>query len=96
MTWNLYYFWKAHFKLKFPLMYNDRLLSCRLDHRKFDDMQQQYLSGKAVIDKLAGDFEMMFEFKSMCIKLPDLSYSENVDLRELAKEMINLYLPVVD
>ena len=20
MTWNLYYFWKAHFKLKFPLM----------------------------------------------------------------------------
>ena len=21
MTWNLYYFWKAHFKLKFPLMY---------------------------------------------------------------------------
>ena len=20
MTWNLYYFWKDHFKLKFPLM----------------------------------------------------------------------------
>ena len=20
MTWNMYYFWKAHFKLKFPLM----------------------------------------------------------------------------
>ena len=20
MTWNLYYFWKAHFKLKFPLV----------------------------------------------------------------------------
>ena len=20
MTWNLYYFWKAHFNLKFPLM----------------------------------------------------------------------------
>ena len=21
MTWNLYHFWKAHFKFKFPLMY---------------------------------------------------------------------------
>ena len=25
MTWNLYYFWKAHFKLKFSLMH-DRVI----------------------------------------------------------------------
>ena len=41
-------------------------------------MQQQSLSGKTLIDKLAGDFEMMFDFKAMCSKLSDFSYSKNV------------------
>ena len=59
-------------------------------------MQQQSLSGKTLIDKLAGDFEMMFDFKATCSKLLDFSYSENVEIRVLAKEIINLDLPVVD
>ena len=49
-----------------------------------------------MIDKLAGDFEMLFSFKATCAKLPDFSYSENVELRVLAKDMINLYLPAID
>ena len=48
--------------------YNERSISCILDHRHFDDMQQQSLSRKTVIDKLDGDFEMLFEFKAMCAK----------------------------
>ena len=28
MTWNLYYFWKAHFKFKFPLMRKSTLGCC--------------------------------------------------------------------
>ena len=74
--------------------YNDRLISCRVEHRQFDDTQHQFFLGKAVIDKLDGDFEMLFEFKAMCTKLLDFSYSENVELRVLEKEMINMDLPV--
>ena len=76
--------------------YNDTLINYRLDHRNFDDMQHQSLSGKAVIDKLVGDFNMMFEFKATCTKFPNFSYSEDIELGVLAKEMINLDLPVVD
>ena len=36
--------------------YNDGLINCRSDHRQFDDMQQQSMSGKNVIDKLTRDF----------------------------------------
>ena len=76
--------------------YSDRLIGCRLYQRQFDDMQEQSLSGKNVINKLAGDFEMLFDFKAMCAKLPYFSYSENVELRVLDKEMINMDLQVID
>ena len=76
--------------------YHDRLINCRLDHRQFDDMQQQYFLGKAVINKLDGDFEMLFEFKAMCTKLLDFSYSKNMELRVLEKEVISMDLPLVD
>ena len=59
-------------------------------------MQQQSLSGKIVIDKLARDFEMLLNFKATCTKLSYLSYLEKVELRVLAKEMINLDLPAAD
>ena len=45
--------------------YNDWLVNCILDHRKFEDMQQS-LSGKTKVDKLAEDFEMLFDFKATC------------------------------
>ena len=59
-------------------------------------MQKQFLSGKAMIDKLVGDFEMLFEFKSTCAKFLDSSYSTNVELKVLAREMINMDLPATD
>ena len=39
---------------------------------------------------------MLFDFKATCSKLPYLSYLENIELRVLAKEMINMDLPVAD
>ena len=53
-------------------------------------MQQQSLPGKTLIEKLTGDFEIMFDFKDTCTKLPYFSYPKNVELRVLAKEMISL------
>ena len=57
---------------------------------------QQSLSGKIVVDKLAGDFEMLFDFKATCAELLDFSYVENVELEVLEKEMINLDFPAVN
>ena len=70
------FFWEEKGGMCSQKEHDDRLISCRLDHRKFDDMQQESLSGKVVIDKLAGDFNMMFEFKATCTKFPIFSYSK--------------------
>ena len=88
-------FWEEKGGLCSQKDYKYRLINCRLDHTQFDDMQQS-LSGKVVVDKLARDFEMLFDFKATCAKLSDFSYVENVELRVLAKEMINLDLPAID
>ena len=73
--------------------YNDRLTSCRLDHRQFDDMHHQSLYEKIVIDKLTVDFEILFEFKAICTKFLEFSYAENMELSIITKNMINLDLP---
>ena len=52
------FFWELKGGMWSQKEYNDRLISCRLDHRQFDDMQHQSLSGKIVIDKLTVDFNM--------------------------------------
>ena len=49
---------------------------------------QQALSRKVVFDKLAGEFKLLFDFKVACTKVPDLSYIDNMELRNLAHEMI--------
>ena len=59
-------------------------------------MHHQSLSGKVVIEKLTGDFEMLFDFKAICTKFPDFSYTENMELSVMEKEMISLDLPTTD
>ena len=75
--------------------YNDSLITCRLDHMQFEYMQQP-LSRRIVVDKVVGYFEMLFDFKATCAKLPYFSYVENVELRVLEKYMINMGLLIVD
>ena len=88
----LSFFWEDKGGMWSQKEYNDRLISCKLDHRQFDDMQHQSLSGKTVIDKLTVDFEMLFDFKGIFTKLPKFSYAENVELSVMANEMISLDL----
>ena len=76
--------------------YNDRLISCRLDHRQFDDMQNQSLSRKIVIDKLTVDFKMLFDFKAICTHFPEFSYVENVEPSVMVNEMTSLVPPTID
>ena len=72
--------------------YLGKLVNCRSDHSKFQDMQQA-LSERVVFDKLAEEFELSFDFKVTCAKVPNISYAKNMELRVLAHEMVVADLP---
>ena len=46
-----------------------------------------------MFDKLAGEFELLFDFKVVCAKVPNFSYAEKMELRVLAHEMVVAYFP---
>ena len=75
--------------------YHDRLIDCRQYHRQFEYMAQQSLSGKTMFDKLSGEFELLFDFRVMCTKLPVPSYLEKLELDMLPEEMIKLEMPTI-
>ena len=76
--------------------YQDRLIDCRQDQRKFEDMAQQSLSGKVVVDKLSSEFELLFDFRVVCTKFPMLPYPENIEISVLAEEIIKLEMSTVN
>ena len=88
-------FWKEDGRLLSQAEYEDLLVKCRLDHTKFEDMNQS-LSGKTVVDKLAVDFDIINTLRTLCSQMPPISYIDHVELRVLANEMANLELPIVD
>ena len=75
--------------------YKDFLLDYRSDHRKLWDMEQA-LSGKVIFDKLANDFELWFDFKATWSKVPMNSYSEVMELRVEAYDMVSAPFPGPD
>ena len=72
--------------------YLDKLVNCRSDHTKFEDMQQA-LSGRVVFDKFAEEFELLFDFKVPCAKVRIFSYADNMELKFLAHKMVVADLP---
>ena len=80
MNKGLPFFWEEMGPLLSHKDYMEYLVNCRLDHIKFRDMQQ-VLSGKVIFDKLANDFELWFDFKSTCSKVPKASYSDAMELK---------------
>ena len=75
--------------------YHAQLVKCRLDHKKFEDMQES-MSGKTIVEKLYVDFELINTFKATCAQLPTIFYVDHVELRVLAKEMAILELSTVN
>ena len=57
---------------------------------------QQSLLRKEIVDKLADDFEILFSFKAMCVCFPYFSYKDDVEIRELEKEMAILDLSSIE
>ena len=70
----------------------DELVNCRSNHSKFEYMQQA-LSGRVLFDKLAGEFELLFDFKVSCAKVLNFSYADNMELRILEHEMVVVDFP---
>ena len=81
------FFWEEMGPLLSHEGYLEKLVNCRSDHSKFGDMRQA-LSGRVMFDKLAEEFELLFDFKLTCSKVPNISYAENMELRLLAHEMV--------
>ena len=54
---------------------------------------QQSLSGKVIFDKLTMDFELLFDFKAACAKVPETSYPETMELKAQAYDMAFSLLP---
>ena len=67
--------------------YFEKLVHRRSDHNKFEDMEHA-LSGPILFDKLAREFEVLFDLKATCTKVPNITYSDNMELRVLAHEMV--------
>ena len=86
------FFWEEMGPLLSQKKYLDKLVNCRSDHSKFEDMQQA-LSGRVVFDKLVEEFKLLFDFKVVCAKVPNFSYADNMDLKVLAHEMVVAHFP---
>ena len=54
---------------------------------------EQALSRKVVFEKVENDFELWFEFKATRSKVPMTSYSEAIELRAQAYDMVAAQLP---
>ena len=48
---------------------------------------QQSLLGRTVFDKLASEFELLFDFKATCVEVPKTSYLETMELKVQALDM---------
>ena len=81
------FFWEEKGPLLSQKEYLDKLVNCRSDHSKFEDMQKA-LSRRVLFDKLAENFELLFDFKVSCAKVPNFSYTDNMELRVLAHHMV--------
>ena len=86
------FFWQEKGPLLTQEEYLEKSVHCRSDHNKFEDMQHA-LSGPLAFQKLAAEFEALFDVKDACTKVPNLTYSDNMELRVLAHKMVIVDLP---
>ena len=57
---------------------------------------QQSLSRKIIFDKLASEFELLFDFKATYVEFPETSYLETMELKAQVFNMVVATLPGPD
>ena len=89
------FFWEEKGILLSQVEYHAQLVGCKLDHKKFEDMQQS-LPRIKIVEKLSKYFEIINTFRANCAHMPKISYVDRVELRVLEKEITSLELPTID
>jgi hypothetical protein len=85
-------FWDGKGKLYDQEEYNALLTQCRMDHSKFETLEEN-LKGATLVEHLITDFEILNQFKAVKLGLPVMSYASCIDLEILIKEMIDYDIP---
>ena len=75
--------------------YHNLLVQSRMDHSKFDDLEKG-LTGKAIVDKLTEDFEILQKFLIIKRGLPKISYEAYMELEVSIREMMECDTPGVE
>jgi hypothetical protein len=71
---------------------NACLTRCRMDHSKFENLEEN-LKGATLVEHLITDFEIMSHFKAVKLGLLVMSYASCIDLEILIKEMTDYDIP---
>jgi FtsZ-binding cell division protein ZapB len=85
-------FWDGKGSLYNQEDYHSLLMQCRMDHSKFEDMEES-LKGLSLVEYLATDFEILNKFKIVKVSMPAMSYATCIDLEILIKEMMDYRIP---
>ena len=85
-------FWDGKGKLYDEEEYNSRLAQCRMDHSKFEILEEN-LKGATLVECLITYFEILYQFKKVNIRLLAMVYASCIDLEILIKEMMDYDIP---
>jgi hypothetical protein len=85
-------FWDGKGKLYDQEEYKSCLTQCRMDHYKFEILEEN-LKGETLVEYLITDFEILNQFKTVNIGLPIMMYASCIDLEILIKEMMDYDIP---
>jgi hypothetical protein len=85
-------FWDGKGNLYDQEEYNARLTQCRMDHFKFETLEEN-LKGDTLVEHLITDFEILNQFKAVKLGFPVMSYASCIDMEILIKEMTDYDIP---
>jgi FtsZ-binding cell division protein ZapB len=85
-------FWDGRGNLISQEEYNVLLTQVRMDHSKFEDLEEG-LKGVTIVDKLMNDFEVLSQFRTIRSGLPTILYASCIELEILVKEMVDYDIP---
>jgi hypothetical protein len=64
--------------------YHTLLMQCRMDHSRFEDMEES-LKGPSLVEHLATDFKILNMFKIVKVSVPTMSYATCIELEFFIK-----------
>jgi hypothetical protein len=85
-------FWDGKGKLYDQEEYNSLLTQCRMDHSKFEGLEEN-LKGPSLVEYLATYFDILNQFKTINIGLSTMTYVACIDLEIPKKEMMDYDIP---